>query len=437
MRAGRCALFVGAGLSAPAGLPTWGALIDHVIAEATPWAVDPKLFPERIDLAEPVDETLREPVLAAIRAALGRARFNTLCRRIERATGTRMDLQVLYKLLDVVFHDSVDRSELGKLAESKRYTELAGHCRDRLGHERFHDLVRQLLTPRGDLPATHRDIVCTPFSCVVTTNFDTLLEDAYARYGGSGVPRAPAGAELGQQGTLLLDRGFFVLKAHGDALRPETMIFTADDYRRVIHSNPAFQAIMSGILLTHAVLFVGYSLNDVNFRLLLDNQLTIFNGNVPPRYAILSGVGAAECEILWRTAKLHVLSYPEGQHAELGRCLSVLADQDTSARRRKPKVTSVEPAEKSRLESLSTLVIDSNGDRLALELVQRRAGAPPHRMWIGGCAHPDTWRLAAQLRRADGAQSSGKRPSTTASLVGFAPNVVCLESDSTDSVASF
>ena len=61
----------------------------------------------------------------------------------------------------------------------------------------------------------HRAIVETPYACIVTTNFDTLLEEAYARHSGRGLPRTPTGTELANQGTLLLDGAFFILKAHG------------------------------------------------------------------------------------------------------------------------------------------------------------------------------------------------------------------------------
>jgi hypothetical protein len=391
-----------------------------MVSESTPWAIDPELFPAEITMEDPATEAMRDAQIVTIRNALGDLAFGTLCRRIKRLRNGRFDLQVLDKTLTVICQDSIDRVELQKLAQQKRFAELAGQCRDRLGRERFNTLIKRMLKA-NDVPDTHRDIVRTPYSCVVTTNFDNLLEEAYARYSGFGIPRAPTGAELVQQGTLLLDRSFFILKAHGDAARPETMVFTADDYRRVIHANPAFQAVLGGILLTHAVLFVGYSLSDTNFRLLLDNHLTIFNGNVPPRYAILSGVGAAERDILWKTAKLQVLPYPEGQHQEVGRCLAALADESSNAvsgglRRIAPAKTN---------DSVSgvpctTLVLDINGDRLTAELVRQHAIEGADRVFFGGGPSPDARLLGTWLRRADGAQGRGQSPKGDVKRVGAA-----------------
>ena len=60
--------------------------------------------------------------------------------------------------------------------------------------------------------------------------------------------------------------------------------------------------MMAAILLTHAIVFVGYSLNDPNFRLLLDSQLSVFGTQAPPRYAVMEDVGKVEAQILQRIA---------------------------------------------------------------------------------------------------------------------------------------
>ncbi len=412
VRAGRCALFVGAGLSAPAGLPTWGALMQRLVEQATPWAVDPALFAGGIGLDDEDRDLLAQSAVKPVRAALGRARFDALCRRVQRVRGGRLDLRALHDALAVVYDDSADRSELARLAAARRYAEMAEHCRTRLGRARFHALISRALRARR-LPPTHRDIVRTPFACVVTTNFDTLIEDAYSRYAGF-VPRAPTGAELGQQGTLLLDRAFFVLKAHGDAARPETMVFTADDYRRIIHETPAFQAVMGGVLLTNAVLFVGYSLNDPNFRLLLDNQLTVFNGLVPPRYAILEGVGDAEADILWRTSKLQVLSYPPGQHQEVGRFLAALADEAGGAVPAVPREAARRPARVAAQHA--TLHVRSDGHHVAFELERPVRGGTSSLVSAG--PHPGTPAWGRLFREADRQAGRGRSPLRAVRTVG-------------------
>ena len=259
VREGRCALFVGAGLSVAAGLPDWAGLMQRIVAL-------------------------------------------TGKRNRPRATST----------------------ELRRLLRANRFAEVADQCRTILGRELFYEALRAELGRDVELPPVHRTIVETPYACVVTTNFDTLLEDAYASWGTHGLPKAPTSAELARLGTLLHDGGFFILKAHGSIDDDASMVFTAEDYRRIIHANPAFQSIFSALLLTRAVLFVGYSLSDPNFRLLLDSQLTTFGEEVPGRYAVMAGVGEAERDILWRTARIRVFSYEEGQHQRVGEFLDAL-----------------------------------------------------------------------------------------------------------------
>jgi hypothetical protein len=408
VRQGRCALFVGAGLSTGAGLPAWHGLMERIVRAATPFAVGPEKFAElelaglRTRKAQPdvVNPLSQKEIMRLFTRMLGRERCAEL---FEGGPGAINLLNVFAynEAMDRVRRDSITARELEALLTAGKFPELAGYCRDLLGRRRFHEQVRRELSFSGAIPDVHRSIVRTPYACIVTTNFDSLLEDAYAQWGDGTVPRAPTGAELARQGTLLFDDTFFILKAHGDLDDESSIIFTSEDYRRVIHSNPAFQAMLTGILLRHAVLFVGYSLSDVNFRLLLDNQLTIFNEEVPPRYALMDGVGEAEREILWRTARLRVFGYEKGRHEVVGRFLNTLATQASAPTEEKeaaartaavlPKGIVARPAEKPRFD----LAIDAVGDRLVIALHELRPDAAPRTLWSGGGSWPD-W---AALRR--------------------------------------
>lgn len=279
VRQGRCILFVGAGLSRAAGHPDWKGLMQ-----------------------------------AVVKGTLAQLKRQHRPQAAAQGMGTAL------------FAPPQDASaELRLLLKRGRYTECADQCRVLLGRAAFAALLRGLLPRSVEPPPTHRAIVATPYAGIVTTNFDTLLEEAYALYSSVGVPRAPTGAELAQHGTLLLDRAFFILKAHGSIDDAESLVFTSEDYRRITHENPAFQALMSALLLSHAVLFVGYSLNDPNFRLLLDSQLSTFGGQMPPRYALMEDVGPVERQVLRRTAGIEVISFAKGDFAQVGALLLHLA----------------------------------------------------------------------------------------------------------------
>ena len=271
VRQRQCVLFVGAGLSRAAGYPGWRGLMETVVQET-----------------------------------------------VESAAG-----------------DSAGR-ELTALLEAGRYAELADQCREILGPARFAAFLRtELAKPVSPPEATHRPIVQTPYASIVTTNFDTLIEDAYTLWSDEGVPKCPTGAQLGRHGTLLLDRTFFILKAHGTIHDAASLVFTSEDYRRITHANPAFQSMMAAILLSHAVVFVGYLLNDPNFRLLLESQLSVFGTQAPPRYALMEGVGTLEAQILRRTAGIKAIPYPRGKHDCVATFLSTLASATQLKRARR------------------------------------------------------------------------------------------------------
>jgi len=217
--------------------------------------------------------------------------------------------------------------ELERLLAAGKLLEVADHCKEALGR-RYNDILSEHLRGATEpIPEPHKIIVQLPFSAIVTTNYDKLLERSYAS--SSGLPKTPTHQDVEMLGPLLFDGSFFILKAHGDIDRPESMVLTTRDYQNIIHSNPAFNSIFSAILLTKAVLFIGYSMNDPDFRLLLDRQLTVFRGNIPDRYALMSGVGKVECEVLWRTARIRVLPYDEGKHDQVLEFLQTMLAQLT------------------------------------------------------------------------------------------------------------
>lgn len=255
---GRCVLFAGSGLSAWGNLPTWKNLLHFVV--------------DKFGNEEP---------------------------------------------------GSPDLEELRNLVDQGKFLQVADFCKDKLGQHLYGEvLANHLRGDNIDIPDPHKILVYLPFSAVITTNYDKLIEKAYITLKGA-MPKTPTHKDTDMLGSLLFNNQFFILKAHGDIDRSESLIFTAQDYRDLIHSNPAFNMLFSAILLTKAIFFIGYSMSDPDFRLLLDHQLATFKGNVPERYALMSGVGHVEREVLWRTAKIRVVSC---EHSEFLTFLESLRD---------------------------------------------------------------------------------------------------------------
>lgn len=305
-------------------------------------------------------------------------------------------LEEIVKQLADEMADDANLEELKRLLEAGKLLDVADHCKEALGR-RYNDILSEHLRgAAGDIPEPHKVIVQTPFAAVVTTNYDKLLERSYASLGSW--PKTPTHRDVDALGPLLFDGGFFILKAHGDIDRPDSMVLTTRDYQEIIHSNPAFNSIFSAILLTKAVLFVGYSLSDPDFRLLLDRQLTIFRGNVPERYALMSGVGKVEREVLWRTAKVRVLPYDDGQHGQVLDFLRALLEQvrGEPAARVVPPVTPIEPVavapQQARAPGLPSTVMSVRLRGQTLEASVSSGGTA-----VQGSGTPPDWVLLTRL----------------------------------------
>ncbi len=282
LKQSRCVVFVGAGLSAGAGLPTWRRLL----------------------------------------------------------------LDVIDELVSSMPDGDTHQAELKKLVDQGKLLKVADFCKEQLGAAYHQFLTERLRGDKGLVPPTHEELMHLPFSAWVTTNYDKLLERAYFEVK-KGFPKTLTHKDTDTLGRLLFDAGPFILKAHGDIDRPETVVLTSRDYSEIIHANPAFNEIFTGLLLTKALFFVGYSLSDPDFRLLMDRQLTHFRGFVPERFALMTDLGPVERDVLWRTARIQVIPYvnDSGKHEEVLQFLKTLraAVQPDTAAKASPAPPSPQP----------------------------------------------------------------------------------------------
>jgi hypothetical protein len=111
----------------------------------------------------------------------------------------------------------------------------------------------------------HREFCSLPFDIVCTTNFDFLLEKQYGlerqdhRTIHPVVDEDQLSINIGAAGTLLL-------KLHGDLRHPKRLVVTEEDYDGFLSNYPLIATYLSNQLITKTAVFVGYSLDDPDFR---------------------------------------------------------------------------------------------------------------------------------------------------------------------------
>lgn len=127
------------------------------------------------------------------------------------------------------------------MAEQMKKFLLSGQVKPGMAHEAFCRL--------------QFDIVCT-------TNFDHLLEDGYRKIS------KPCRAIISESQLSIapMKDELTLLKFHGDIDHPDKMVATEEDYDKFIDQNPMLATYLSNLLITRTPLFIGYSLDDDDFR---------------------------------------------------------------------------------------------------------------------------------------------------------------------------
>jgi hypothetical protein len=250
LKQGNCGVFVGAGISRAAGLPSWKGFLDELIREA-------KRVPG-----------ISKNAIADYRLLVrDKSKYLTLASLLRRDLGKRFDEYVSRRFAD----DSVKPSLL-------------------------HHLIAQL-----------------PARLFVTTNYDNLLERAYSGfYKGTRYLSPLTYKQVGQLASCLHRGELFLLKAHGDAkTEPDSIVLTEKDYRELVYRQQGYQSFLQTVFTTKKILFLGASLDDLDLKLLLGFLYTAYHGKTPIHYALMPDKEktAAETNALFIDFNIEVVTF--------------------------------------------------------------------------------------------------------------------------------
>jgi len=141
-------------------------------------------------------------------------------------------------------------------------------------------LVKEIEAHPDPLPA-HFHIARLPLTDVITTNWDELLERALDL---GGVPYCPI---LNDEKVPDASPGAVrLVKCHGTISQREKLVATLEDTLDLFHEKPLLSALVRSLCAPKTVLFLGYSLDDVDFLALLRQLRRELGKYQHPSYAV-------------------------------------------------------------------------------------------------------------------------------------------------------
>ncbi|BEP55620.1 hypothetical protein GmRootV118_28640 [Variovorax sp. V118] len=149
--------------------------------------------------------------------------------------------------------------ELGA-SESGDPLRLAEEYAAFFGSQALHDLVKSEVNDAAWIPGEiHKSLLELPWSEVLTTNWDTLLERASADV------HQPIYNTVVRQEDLSNARSPRIVKLHGTVNLTDNLIFTQEDYRKYPQRHAAFVNFARQIFIENELCLLGFSGDDPNF----------------------------------------------------------------------------------------------------------------------------------------------------------------------------
>src|ERR1017187_2438823 len=148
-------------------------------------------------------------------------------------------------------------------------------------------LARIFADPAVRPSPAHMALPAIRLRAVLTTNYDTLIEEAYRGATGT-LPLTMTYADYASGRRDPIRNGdFFVYKVQGDYRDVSTIALGTRSYQDLIHWNPGYRFLLESVFAAYTVLFIGFGGFDPDITHVLDALAARFPGRPATHYILL------------------------------------------------------------------------------------------------------------------------------------------------------
>jgi len=158
-----------------------------------------------------------------------------------------------------------------------------------LGHQVWESALLSEYNQRAQPSLLQKLIMQLKQRIILTTNFDLFLERAWDEVNAESTHNPKILKRLDSNALhAFRDSDEYIIKIHGSIDDLSSMIFTKKEYSDKAYGNWAYSKFIETVLLTHTVIFVGFSLSDPAISQIIEN----YAHHLPqarPHYIFLAG----------------------------------------------------------------------------------------------------------------------------------------------------
>jgi hypothetical protein len=217
-----------------------------------------------------------------------------LSAQVRRSNGMGLPTwaQFLGELLDWAIARQVrfwgDPEDIRSMVAKNDLLAAAQELQDRVGTPALGEFLAYVFRDRNVVPATaHRILPKLPFRAILTTNYDSLIEGAYSMENGGMIPPVLTQEDLFFRPSPLRGSEFFIFKIHGHLDRPNSIVLGSRDYQDLLFRTPGYRQFLETLFATHAVLFLGFGGADPNLDNVLDRLASIYSRTLDRHFILL------------------------------------------------------------------------------------------------------------------------------------------------------
>jgi NAD-dependent SIR2 family protein deacetylase len=199
--------------------------------------------------------------------------------------------------------------------------------------DRWRTILSAEFQQAADISRLHAALVALDQRIIITTNFDKLIENAWADTARDRYPSVISKVDQ-KAFRLFRDDDPYLIKLHGTIDEPDSIVFDKTSYQRVAFANQFYRELIGTLLLTHTFVFVGFSMDDPAISLVVESHAYSYS-ETRPHYIFTPGPTKLPIDELSKSLrKLFVLRYSErNNHLALAESIEELG-QEAQMRRR-------------------------------------------------------------------------------------------------------